>query len=322
LYPAFVSGDTDGVIKHLCSITAADARAVIEKCTESSELFHVAVYHGFNDLISMYANLNANGVVKYLCCISASEARPLLEKVITTGEFLSVAVHHGFTDLYPYFLSSNADGVVEHLCSIDVNKALSMLEKWLHRHPQLIRVAAYHGFTDLVISYILREPASAVKHLGYDSAIKYMCRCDSSQTRPIVERHIADCRFIRVAVHHGFTDLVKIFITRDSDGSLTSPAWTPTSPHRLSQNDAENAWLWLMIGDGQLDDKVWEAVEAGGLVSDGSSAAILVDGVYKSGRKVTAGAVTFLLMKYPDALTGKFRCRRSYRKSRHEFAGL
>jgi serine/threonine-protein phosphatase 6 regulatory ankyrin repeat subunit A len=57
-----------------------------------------------------------------------------------------------------------------------------------------------------------------------------------------------------------------------------------------------------MIGDGDLDGKVWAAVEAGGLVMDGRNAAKLVSGVYKSGRKVCKDVLTAMVKKYQTIL--------------------
>jgi ankyrin repeat protein len=57
-----------------------------------------------------------------------------------------------------------------------------------------------------------------------------------------------------------------------------------------------------MIGDGDLDGKVWAAVEAGGMVYDHRYAAMLIGGVSKSGRKVTRDVSTAMMKKYRDLL--------------------
>jgi hypothetical protein len=57
-----------------------------------------------------------------------------------------------------------------------------------------------------------------------------------------------------------------------------------------------------MTGDGDLDGKVWAAMKASGLVIHDSNAAMLIDGVLKSGRKVTRDVLTLMVKKYPYVL--------------------
>jgi hypothetical protein len=292
LYPAFVNDDTDGAIKHLCSITAADARAVIENCPANGELLAVAVHHGFTDLYPSFFNDGVDGIVKYLCKIDADDARALVTACPEHPQLIRVAAHHGFTDLASALVDRNGDAVVKYLCGIDADEAQSVLEECLDQ-GDLIRVAVHHRLDYITDAFIAKDVKSAMNNL---------CRCKPARALQIIMRNYADCRLIRVAVHHGFTDIVRRFIIRDSGTRITSPAWTSTSPHRLSTDCAENSWLWLMIGDGDLDGKVWAAVEAGGLVMDGRNAAKLVSGVYKSGRKVCKDVLTAMVKKYQTIL--------------------
>jgi hypothetical protein len=196
-----------------------------------------------------------------------------------------------FRGLLRAFADGDVDGVVEHLCSANPADARTVLEDWIEQVPML--VAVHHGFTDLVDTYIQRDPDSAVKHL---------CLCDPAQTRRIVENNMIDCRFIGVAVHHGFTDLLDGFNKRDSKGNIIAPAWSPTSPYYLSPDNGKNAWMWLIKGDGDVDGKVWAAMEAQGLVSDAGGAATLLCGVYQSGAKVARDVIGAMVNKYPTVL--------------------
>jgi hypothetical protein len=75
------------------------------------------------------------------------------------------------------------------------------------------------------------------------------------------------------------------------------PKFVPSSPHRLSEDDTVNAWLWLIKGDGDIDDKVWEVIKKSRLLKmrendvdyyDVDAYIDLVVGAYRSGAKVTA----------------------------------
>jgi hypothetical protein len=98
--------------------------------------------------------------------------------------------------------------------------------------------------------------------------------------------------FIKVAVHYGFTDLIATYVWRN--GQIVVPAWTP--PHRFAQSAAASAWLGLIKGDGDLDDKAWSAIQASRLVSSRQSVVDLLKGAYQSGM-VTA----------TDLVSGEFK---------------
>jgi ankyrin repeat protein len=99
------------------------------------------------------------------------------------------------------------------------------------------------------------------------------------------------CQYIRIAVHYGFTDLIHAFVS-PSGSRVASPCWTPSSPHRLAADDDDNAWLWLIKGDGDVDGRVWAAMEASGLVEAAPGLLRMLEGVHESGAKVTATCLT------------------------------
>jgi hypothetical protein len=59
----------------------------------------------------------------------------------------------------------------------------------------------------------------------------------------------------------------------------------------MSKDDATNAWLWLIKGDGDLDQKAWLAMVASDLLKSDADACDAIEGVCKSGAKVTTNAV-------------------------------
>jgi hypothetical protein len=212
------------------------------------------------------------------------------------NKLAAVALRQDSATVVAMLVKEDVDSVIKCMCAMDAASAAKWIKKYMNDY-RFISVVAHHGYTDLASDFISRDA---------DGVVKYLCSLRADEARHIVEKCLGQCRLIRVAVHHGFTDLVKRFIARDSDGDITSHAWTPTSPDRLSYDNAKNAWLWLMIGDGDLDGKVWAAVEAGGLVNN---AAVLVDGVLKSGRKVTRDVATAMVKKYPDVLHNAVKYR-------------
>jgi ankyrin repeat protein len=80
------------------------------------------------------------------------------------------------------------------------------------------------------------------------------------------------------------------FITRDADGRVIAPDYTPSSPHRLSDDDAVNAWLWLIKSDGDVDDTVLKMMDKSGLFADKDSVVNMLAGVHRAGGKATATA--------------------------------
>jgi ankyrin repeat protein len=96
-------------------------------------------------------------------------------------------------------------------------------------------------------------------------------------TYPHLARAVAACfarystvdaeeKFVRVAVHYGFADILKKRVQNER-GHFMTPVYEPTSSHRLSDNGKANAWLWLIKGDGDLTEKMWHMIEVLGLVS-------------------------------------------------------
>jgi hypothetical protein len=113
------------------------------------------------------------------------------------------------------------------------------------------------------------------------------------------------CEFVRVIVHHGFTDLIEAFVYEkilDGNGKpvvnkvdkftyFIVPNWKPSSSHRLSDDNVINTWLWLIKGDGDIDDKMVELIEKSRLFVSAEIAdefVTLVGGAYRSGAKVTS----------------------------------
>jgi hypothetical protein len=79
----FLNTDINCVIKFLCTLDAAEARIVLDKCPLRSELIHVAVHHGLTDMYPKFIDseryIHARGVIKHLCGMKADDARPVVE---------------------------------------------------------------------------------------------------------------------------------------------------------------------------------------------------------------------------------------------------
>jgi hypothetical protein len=92
-----------------------------------------------------------------------------------------------------------------------------------------------------------------------------------------------DVKFTRIAVHYEFHDLLKKRM-RPRDDILIKPNYTPPSAHRLSDDDAANAWMWLIKGDGDLDSSAWYAMVQMGLMTNYS--ATFLSRLYSTGARI------------------------------------
>jgi hypothetical protein len=155
-----------------------------------------------------------------------------------------------------------------------------------------MRVATVHTDVKTAIPYLVRgDPANArtstviekypsrcklflvVTHHGLPGRRSRYIRCGLAR----VERYLRDSRTQTTYILSSCTaerwQLVP-FIARDINlhGCLKSlivvPQWTPTSPHRLSDDGAVNAWLWLIKGDGDVTERGWKAMVAAEVLVD------------------------------------------------------
>jgi hypothetical protein len=123
-------------------------------------------------------------------------------------------------------------------------------------------------------------------------ALAVLGSCSESRYSPLI-RLVA-----RYAQDLDVPTIVARFITRNADGRVVAPDCTP--PHvtpRLSNDYAVNAWLWLILGDGHLDDAACSVILPAKLISyipgvdDGFYPADVIpilSGLYKANRHVSA----------------------------------
>jgi hypothetical protein len=134
------------------------------------------------------------------------------------------------------------------------------------------------------------EAKEKAEKKAMEELVQSLCAKPPAEARAYVEKHTKSPQLIRVAVHHGFLDLISSFIPRSHNPRqtvFTAPACSVPSRYKLSPDSAANAWLWLIKGDGNVDQKRWVAILASGLVADGSAACQLLGALYKGGDKIT-----------------------------------
>jgi hypothetical protein len=191
------------------------------------------------------------------------------------------------------------------------------LTQWLAAHPALLQpllTTLNSSYADLAGALVgsVQQAQAAVAAQTVGEKVASLCGQSAAEARAYVEENTKTPQLIRVAVHHGLLDLIYEFVTRNQPSSsstssasgpqpssaqastqsqVVAPAWKPTSAHRLSKDAATNAWLWLIKGDGDLDQKAWLAMVASDLLKSDADACDVIEGVYKSGAKVTTNAV-------------------------------
>lgn len=100
----------------------------------------------------------------------------------------------------------------------------------------------------------------------------------------LVTRYAQEC-----AVDRQVPDI----ITYDGNGRLIAPAWTPPE-FRLADDDAMNAWMWLIFGGRDLDDNVYRVIATSKFIPDFAcdKCIPLIARVHQAGRRVSAKALT------------------------------
>jgi hypothetical protein len=291
-YQCYMDRNCTRVVEYLRTRDAAEARSVIQRCFPRVELFHLAVHHRLTDVMfdDDYYDVETwiDGIINDLCARDAVSARAILDICDSFYMLVSVAVHHGFTDMIPAMVDRTPDDMVDYLRTREAAEARTVVELCPSR-CELIYVAAHHGFSDLIAGYLRRDLAGVERFLSKDvfGLSKFLPKCSAEhwQLVPFVVQY--RCK------------LVSHFITRDADGRIIAPGSSPTSPHRLSDDDAVNAWLWLIKGDGHVTDKAWDAMKATGLLNGEPAIVQMLDGLYASGRKI-ASAIRFRSVHYDD----------------------
>jgi hypothetical protein len=124
------------------------------------------------------------------------------------------------------------------------------------------------------------------KHVN--DLVKELCNKPAKDARKHVSEHTDNVHLLRVCVHHGFFDLIHKFQIYPVIGA---PGWTPANTFTLTDDAAENAWLWLLKGDRDIDDNVWAAMLAAGLFVTPSQVCRMLGAARRNGVKVTANDV-------------------------------
>jgi hypothetical protein len=109
---------------------------------------------------------------------------------------------------------------------------------------------------------------------GRDTSFLTFCTAEHWQLVPFIASNISLHGFLRS-------------IIRDADGNIVAPVgYTPSSPHRMSADDAVNAWLWIIKGDGDVTERKWKAMKVVELLVDKDAVVAMIAGMYKSGSKI------------------------------------
>jgi ankyrin repeat protein len=108
----------------------------------------------------------------------------------------------------------------------------------------------------------------------------------------------SEAQFVKIYVHYGFTDIMKKRVQKldDALNRFKTPCYKPTSSHRLSKNDNANAWLWLIKGDGDLTEKIWNVIKELRLTAYGGYHQFFV-GLSLSGTKISGNFVSSSVVK-------------------------
>jgi hypothetical protein len=282
---SFIDRDPHGVAKYLYTRDAAEARAVIAllETPKSSEFFHLAVHHRMSDDLSKF--LNSQMCLYYinvdLCKRDALYARTVIDMCDGDTKLLPAAAHHSFTDVIIAMAEKNLGDFKIAMNSLRSRQARTVIELFPFRN-EFFGICARHRFHDLMSGYIQRDLTGVEEFLGrypFPGDILRSCTPDHWQIVPFM-------------VRNDICDELSEIITRDADGRFIAPAYTPTSPHRLAVDDAVNAWLWLIKGDGDVTERVWRAMKAAKLIVYETAVAVMVRGVYESGRKVSSAILT------------------------------
>jgi hypothetical protein len=193
------------------------------------------------------------------------------------------------TGVVALLVQEDVESVIRGMCALDASVRV-ILQKY-NGDCRFVRVAAHHGFADLIAEHVARDAEGVVRHL---------CSIDAAEARELLEKSLDQSLLVRVAVHHGLTDLVPKFVHRRG---AQPPAWDPPAAHRLADNDAMNAWLWLVRGDGDVDDRVWAAMEAIRLVRPTHCAGPVqaLAAVHRSGGRVARQGAASVLGLLPQA---------------------
>jgi ankyrin repeat protein len=252
------------------------------------ELFRVAMHHGFTDMYPKFIDHDTRGLIKHLCDMNAKDVRPVLEASLDSTPLISVAIHHGSTDLITEFVSRNVDAVRDRLRCRAASEARAVIEL-CPEQLELVPLAAEHKLSDLVQGFIARDADAVASHL---------CACGSYDAECVLKVCTPPFCFLRVVKRFSLTQYIPKFITRDADGRVVAPDYTPSSPHRLSEDDAVNAWLWLIKGDGDVDDLVWNMMGWSKLLADKDSVLTMLAGVHQAGSKATASELRIEYLAY------------------------
>jgi hypothetical protein len=251
------------------------------------------------------------------CYLAHKRQLPLLLRLLREGLLSLPACGASVDDLWPHL--QLAEDEVPLLCDVleqatretaqsldpeNQKKLLSDLPspafaQWLRAHhslqgPLSDALSAGHprlaGVLAEALEQALAERAAQDEARALEDLVASLCRQSAAEARAYLRDRRSPAQLVRVAVHHGLLDLVHGFVAREG-GKATAPAWTPPTEHRLAADDAVNAWLWLLKGDGDLDRKAWLAMLASDLLQSDLEACDVIEGVCRSGAKVTTKAV-------------------------------
>jgi ankyrin repeat protein len=238
------------------------------------------VHHRLDDKYPRFLDEFIDDIIEDLKARDADYARVVVDACTSYSKLISVATHHGLRGSIMAIVDHNIGYVAQYLIHGDAAAARVVLETCPSRY-EFIRVAAHHKLHDIIDGYITRD---------FDGLYRYMC--DSRSPTPVgrqktLEMCTQHCRLIAVVPHLGGASrhIIPDFITRDADGRVVAPAWTPVMSYRLSDDDAVNAWLWLIKGDGEIDVKVWEAIKAAKLLESNDDILAMITRLYEGGGK-------------------------------------
>jgi hypothetical protein len=168
--------------------------------------------------------------------------------------------------------------------------------KWLSANPSLLAPLATELLNDPQLEEALADTITkaeaaakaAAEAKAMSELVKSLCEQPAADARAYVEKNTDTPQLIRVAVHHGFLDLIHRFVPCKYDRyryvctvTVTAPTCSVDTPYSLSLSGAANAWMWLMKGDGDLDHKVWAAMVAADLVTEPGDAYRVIAGALK-----------------------------------------
>jgi hypothetical protein len=133
-----------------------------------------------------------------------------------------------------------------------------------------------------------------------DEVVETLCDLRPKHARAVLEKSLRHPELLRVALVKEFHDIIPKCIEHHKKNRTCYPSdgyhshgYYHNQHSRLSQDAFKNSWLRAIKGDGDVDDKVWKAMEGSGLLEDVGDVITMIAGVYQGNKKVTAKKLLF-----------------------------